>query len=72
MRDDVAHLIASDTARVGRGIELTEAGATHFADVYAHARTTTDAAFDGIDPAMLDTALTVLLAVNDRATAQLG
>lgn len=48
--------------------ELTEAGAAHFADVYAHARKTTDAAFEGIDPAMLDTALTVLLAVNERAT----
>jgi DNA-binding MarR family transcriptional regulator len=51
--------------------ELTEAGAAHFADVYAHARETTDAAFEGIDPTMLDTALTVLLAVNEHA-AQLG
>ena|SRR5438552_15917908 len=52
--------------------ELTEAGAAHFAAVYAHARKTTDAAFGGIDPAVLDTVLTVLLAVNERAIAQLG
>jgi DNA-binding MarR family transcriptional regulator len=52
--------------------ELTEAGAAHFARVHAHARRATDAAFEDIDPAKLDTALTVLLAVNDRATARLG
>jgi DNA-binding MarR family transcriptional regulator len=48
---------------------LTEAGAAHFASLYAHARETTDRALDGIDPAMLETALTVLLAVDERATA---
>lgn len=53
-------------------VELTEAGAAHFAEVYAYARKATDAAFDGIDPAMLDTTLTVLLAVDERATARLG
>lgn len=53
-------------------VELTEAGAAHFANVYAHARKTTDAAFEGIDPAMIDTTLTVLLAVNERATTLLG
>jgi hypothetical protein len=52
--------------------ELTEAGAAHFATVYAHARKTTAAAFDDIDPATLDTTLTMLLAVNERATALLG
>ena len=51
---------------------LTEAGAAHVASLYAHARETTDRAVDGIDPAMLETALTVLLAVDERATAQLG
>ena len=48
---------------------LTEAGAAHFASMYAHARKVTDSALDGIDPAMLETALTVLLAVDERATA---
>jgi len=48
---------------------LTEAGAAHFARLYAHSRTTTDRATEGIDPAMLDTALTVLLAVEERAAA---
>ncbi|MFE2431616.1 MarR family winged helix-turn-helix transcriptional regulator [Streptomyces sp. NPDC059373] len=53
-------------------ITLTQAGAAHFASLYAHARETTDRAVEGIDPAMLETALTVLLAVDERATAQLG
>jgi DNA-binding MarR family transcriptional regulator len=48
---------------------LTEAGVAHFASLYAHARRTTDRAMEGIDPAMLETALTVLLAVDERATA---
>ncbi|MFC6080311.1 hypothetical protein [Sphaerisporangium aureirubrum] len=48
--------------------ELTEEGRTYFARVYAHARTTTDAAGDGIDPDLLDTVVTVLLAVDERAT----
>ncbi|NUS11822.1 MAG: hypothetical protein HOY69_10545 [Streptomyces sp.] len=52
--------------------ELTGTGAAFFAKVYAHARATTDAAFEGIDPDMLDTALTVALAAGERATARLG
>nr|ADK32575.1 hypothetical protein [Microbispora corallina] len=48
--------------------ELTEEGEAHFASLYAHARRTTDAASDGIDPDLLDTAVTVLLAVDERAT----
>ncbi|CAG6394983.1 hypothetical protein NMG29_03300 [Streptomyces cocklensis] len=52
--------------------ELTAAGATRFASLYAHARETTDAAYAGIDPAMLDTAVTVLLAVTEGAAAQAG
>jgi hypothetical protein len=51
---------------------LTEAGAAHFASPYAHGRKTTDRAVGDIDPAMLETALTALLAVDERATAQLG
>jgi len=52
--------------------ELTEAGAALFASLYPQARGATDAAIEGIDPAMLDTALTVLLSVEQRATALLG
>jgi hypothetical protein len=54
------------------GTALTEGGAAYFASLYAHSRETTDRALDGIDPAMLETTLTVLLAVDERATAQLG
>ncbi|MFI9597784.1 hypothetical protein [Nonomuraea sp. NPDC052265] len=49
--------------------ELTEAGTDHFAALYAHAREVTDVAFAGIDPAHLDTALTVVLAARERAAA---
>jgi len=52
-------------------VTLTEAGAAYFANLYAHARETTDRATEGIDSVMLDTALTVLLAVDERATARL-
>ncbi|QFY06904.1 hypothetical protein GBF35_09530 [Nonomuraea phyllanthi] len=52
--------------------ELTEAGTDHFTALYAHARKVTDAAFEGIDPAGLDTALTVVLAAGERAAAALG
>ena len=51
---------------------LTEAGASFFADLYAHARKVTDAAVDGIDPDRLDAAVTVLLAADERATALLS
>ncbi|NUP67167.1 MAG: hypothetical protein HOW71_33920 [Nonomuraea sp.] len=52
--------------------ELTEAGRSHFKALYAHARKTTDVAFEGIDPAELDTALTVVLAAGERAAAALA
>ena len=52
--------------------ELTDAGAALFADVYAHARTATDAALDGIDHARLGTALDVLVTVGQHATTLLG
>ncbi|WP_433444795.1 hypothetical protein [Nonomuraea sp. CA-141351] len=52
--------------------ELTEAGTAHFAALYAHARESTDAAFEGIDQADLDTALTVALAAKERAAAALA
>lgn len=52
--------------------ELTDAGAALFADVYAHARTTTDAALDGIEDARLGNAFDVLVTVGQHATALLG
>lgn len=52
--------------------ELTAAGADHFAAVYAHARKSTDAAFEGIDPDELDAALRVALAAKERAAAALA
>ncbi|MEU7940329.1 MarR family winged helix-turn-helix transcriptional regulator [Microbispora bryophytorum] len=52
--------------------ELTEAGTDHFTALYAYARKVTDAVFEGIDPAELDTALTVVLAARERAAATLG
>ncbi|MBU3064645.1 hypothetical protein KO481_24325 [Nocardia sp. NEAU-G5] len=52
--------------------ELTERGMEHFAALYAHARKCTDAAFEGIDPEELATALRVALAAKERATAALA
>jgi hypothetical protein len=52
--------------------ELTERGIDHFAALYAHARKRTDAAFEGIDPEELATALRVALAAKERATAALA
>ena len=52
--------------------ELTRAGEAHYAAVYAHARELTDAAADGVDPDVLGVAVTVLLAVDARATALLS
>jgi hypothetical protein len=51
---------------------LTEAGSAHYASLYAHARKLTDAAADGIDTEKLDAVVTVLLAIDERATALLG
>jgi hypothetical protein len=51
---------------------LTETGSAYFASLYAHARKLTDAAADGIDPEKLDAMVTVLLAVDERATSLLG
>jgi hypothetical protein len=51
---------------------LTEPGSAHVASLYAHARKLTDAAADGIDPEKLDVAVTVLLAVDVRATSLLA
>jgi hypothetical protein len=51
---------------------LTETGSEHFANLYAHARKLTDATTDGIDPERLDAAISVLLAVDARATSLLG
>jgi DNA-binding MarR family transcriptional regulator len=47
--------------------ELTQAGTDHFAALYAHSRKVTDAAFEGIDPDELGTAMTVMLAAKARA-----
>lgn len=64
----VAHLRDSTPATA----ELTEAGTAHFAALYAHARQCTDAVFEGIDQADLDTALKVALAAKERAAAALA
>lgn len=52
--------------------ELTDAGSAHFASLYAHARKATDAAYAGIAPEALETAVTVLLAVDERAKSLLN
>lgn len=52
--------------------ELTEAGREHFAAMYAHARKVTAVAFEGIDPADLQVALSVVSAAKERAVAELG
>jgi hypothetical protein len=52
--------------------ELTEAGTDHFVALYAHARKATDVAFEGIDPAELKTALTVVLTAREHAAATIG
>src|SRR4051794_26918352 len=51
---------------------LTESGTAYFASLYAHARAATDRAVDGVDPAMVTSAVTVLVAVQERAIAQLA
>ena len=51
---------------------LTEAGAAYFTSLYAHARAATDRAVDGIDPAAVTSAVTVLVAVQERAVAELA
>jgi hypothetical protein len=63
----IAHMPEETTPTV----TLTDAGSAHYARLYAHARTCTDAATADIDPATLDAAITVLLAVDARATSLL-
>jgi DNA-binding MarR family transcriptional regulator len=53
-------------------VALTDSGSAHYASLYAHARKCTDAASADIDPATVDAAITVLLAVDARATSLLG
>jgi hypothetical protein len=48
-------------------IEPTETGTAFFAEVYAHSRAATDAAYADVEPASVDTAVSVLLAVGRRA-----
>jgi DNA-binding MarR family transcriptional regulator len=70
-RTAAAGLIAYRPAGSTPTAELTEAGSAYFASLYTYSRTVTDAAADGIDPAALDAAITVLLAVEERAMALL-
>lgn len=53
-------------------VEMTEAGTTRFAEVFASARAATDAATAGIEPAVLETAFTVLEDIEKRVVAILG
>lgn len=48
-------------------VALTGAGAAYFANRYAHARTTTDRVVDDIDAALVEAAVTGLIAVQERA-----
>lgn len=64
----IAHVAGQPAATVA----LTGSGSTHYASLYTHARKITDAAYDGIDPATLDAAITVLLAVDAQATSLLA
>jgi hypothetical protein len=57
------------TRKRPRSANLTEAGTDHFAALPAHAPTGADVAFEGTDPADLNTALTVMLAAKERAAA---
>jgi len=52
-------------------IALTEAGAAQFATMYAHSRAVTDATVEGIDPALVESAVKVLVTAGERA-ARLG
>jgi DNA-binding MarR family transcriptional regulator len=53
-------------------VSLTTAGSEHFAAVYAHARSATDAATAGIEQDKIDTAIAVLQAVYTRANTILA
>jgi len=57
--------------RPGRRLLAVAFGTDHFVAPYAHARKVTDVAFKGIDPAELNTALTVVPATKERAAAAL-
>jgi len=71
-RTAAAGLLAHVPGKPVPTVALTESGSAHYAKLYAHARKTTDAACADIDPATLDAAITVLLAVDARATSLLG
>ena len=71
-RTAAAGLIAYNPGEPTPTTALTDVGSAHYASLYAHARKITDAACTGIDPATLDAAVTVLLAVDARATSLLG
>lgn len=53
------------------GVALTGPGAALYADLYAHARSRTDAAYADVDPATLDATISTLLTIDARATALL-
>lgn len=71
-RTSAAGLVAYVPEEPATTAALTDSGSAHYARLYAHARQVTGAASADIDPATLDAAVTVLLAVNARATSLLG
>ena len=71
-RTAAAGLVAYVPEEAATTAALTDSGSAHYARLYAHARQVTGAASADIDPATLDAAVTVLLAVNARATSLLG
>lgn len=71
-RTAAAGLVARRPQDPSPVVGLTEAGSALFARLYAHSRAITDAAAGGIDPAALDEAVSVLLAVDRAATSLLA
>lgn len=71
-RTATAGLITDVPGEPAPAVALTDSGSAFYARLYAHARKRTDAASAGIDPATLDAAVTVLLAVDARAASLLG
>ena len=70
-RTAAAGLVACRPVDPDATAKLTEAGSAHFASLYTYSRAVTDAAADGIDPAALDAAITVILAIEERALSLL-
>lgn len=71
-RTAAAGFIANVPGQPAPTVALSDSGSAHYASLYEHSRKSTDAAFADIDPATLDAAITVLLAVEARATSLLA